>query len=82
MRLNLLWALGECGGDAAVRFLLEQVRRRDLELSEDELLWIARSLRRCGVIGREAIRGAVAMARAGGGERDRVARLAELAGVH
>lgn len=82
VRLNLIWALGESGGDAAVRFLLEQVRRRDLELNEEEMLWIARSLRRCGVIGREAIRGAVAMARAGGGERDRVARLAELAGVH
>ena len=82
VRLNLLWALGETGGDRSVRFLLSLIRSRDEELSDSEFLWTARSLRRCGVIGREAIRGAVAMAKAGGGERDRVARLAALAGVN
>ena len=82
VRLNLIAALGECGGEEAVRFLLEQVRDRQQNLSDLEFEWTARSLRRCGVIGREAIRGAVAMARAGGGERERVARLAQLTGVH
>jgi HEAT repeat protein len=82
VRLNLLSALGDSGGDQAVRFLLDRVRQPGQDLSESEFEWAARSLRRCGVIGREAIRGAVAMARAGGGERARVAKLAELAGVH
>ncbi|MCP4868807.1 MAG: hypothetical protein GY898_08815 [Proteobacteria bacterium] len=82
VRLGIAWAVGECGGEEAVRFLIELVRSRTEELSEDELAWIARALKRCGVIGREAIRGSVAIARAGGGERDRVRRLAELAGIH
>jgi len=82
VRLNLLSALGECGGDKAVCFLLDRIRRPEEELSTAEFEWTARSLRRCGVIGREAIRGAVAMARAGGGERERVRKLAKLAGVH
>jgi HEAT repeat protein len=82
VRLNLLCALGESGGDQAVRFLIAGIRNRDEELSELEFEWTARALRRCGVIGREAIRGAVAMARAGGGERERVAKLAQLAGVN
>lgn len=82
VRLNLLSALGEVGGDQAVCFLLERIRQSDDVLDEAEFEWTARALRRCGVIGREAIRGAVAMARAGGGERERVGKLAELAGVH
>jgi len=82
VRLNLICALGECGGDDAVRFLLERIRSREENLSSLEFEWAARALRRCGVIGREAIRGAVAMARAGGGERERVTRLASLAGIH
>jgi hypothetical protein len=82
VRLNVLCALGECGGDDAVRFLLERVRSREENLTPLEFEWTARALRRCGVIGREAIRGAVAMARAGGGERERVTRLASLAGIH
>ena len=82
VRLNLLSALGDSGGPEAVRFLLDRVRLPTQELSDLELEWTARSLRRCGVIGREAIRGAVAMARAGDGERDRVTKLAALAGVH
>lgn len=82
VRVGIAWAIGECGGEEAVRVLIEWVRSRDEELSEDELAWIARALKRCGVIGRESIRGSVAIARAGGGERDRVRRLAELAGIH
>jgi len=82
VRLNLLGALGDSGGDQAVRFLLDRVRQSNQDLSESEFEWTARSLRRCGVIGREAIRGAVAMSRAGGGERARVTKLAELARVH
>lgn len=82
VRLNLLSALGDSGGPEAVRFLLDRVRLPTQELSDLELEWTARSLRRCGVIGREAIRGAVAMARAGDGERGRVTKLAALAGVH
>lgn len=82
VRLNLLWSLGECGGEHAVRFLLDLIRQPEQDLSDEEFEWTARSLRRCGVMGREAIRGAVAMARAGGGERQRVARLATLAGVN
>ncbi len=82
VRNNISWALGECGGEEAVRLLVDLVRSREEELSEDEFVWIARGLKRCGVIGREAIRGSVAIARAGGGERGRVARLAEIAGIH
>jgi HEAT repeat protein len=81
-RKNIAWALGECGGEEAVRVLVEIVRSREEDLSEDEFRWVALSLKRCGVIGREAIRGSVAIARAGGGERDRVKKLAEIAGIH
>ena len=52
-----------------------------LGLSDDELPWVARSLLRCGATGRAAIRGAVTMARAGGGERERVRKLAAAAGL-
>lgn len=82
VRNNITWALGECGGEEAVRLLVDLVRSREEELSDDEFAWIARALKRCGVIGREAIRGSVAIARAGGGERTRVAKLAEIAGIH
>jgi len=82
VRVGIAWALGECGGEDAVRILIELVRSRDEALSEQELRWIASSLKRCGVIGREAIRGSVAIARAGGGERNRVRQVAELAGIH
>ncbi len=81
VRIEVAWALGEAGGEQAVRTLIELVRSRTEELSDDELAWIARALKRCGVIGREAMRGSVAIARAGGGERDRVKRVAELAGL-
>ncbi len=80
-RRNIAWALGECGGEQAVRALVDLLRSRDEALPDGEFEWIARSLKRCGVLGREAIRGSVAIARAGGGERDRVARLAEIAGI-
>ena len=82
VRLNIAWALGECTGPQAVQTLIELVRSRDEQLSELEFEWIARSLRRCGNRGREAIRGGVAIARAGGGERNRMQRLAELGGIH
>lgn len=82
VRLNVLWALGECGGEEAVRFLVDLVRDRERALSDDEFAWIAAALLRCGVIGREGIRGSVAIAKAGGGERDRVKRVADLAGIH
>ncbi len=75
-RANIAWALGECGGEPAVRALIELVRSRDEHLPDTELTWIARALKRCGVIGREAVRGSEATARAGGGERDRVQKLA------
>ena len=81
-RANIAWALGECGGEEAVRILVELVRSREEELPEHEFQWVALGLKRCGVIGREAIRGSVAIARAGGGERGRVKRLAEIAGIH
>ncbi|MEE2828449.1 MAG: HEAT repeat domain-containing protein [Myxococcota bacterium] len=82
VRLNLLWALGESGGDDNVRFLINRIRARDQDLSDQEFEWAVRAIQRCGVLGREAIRGCVATARAGGGERDRVRRMAEMAGVH
>jgi HEAT repeat protein len=81
-RSEVVAALGECGGEDAVRFLVDRVRDRDAELSDEDLRWLAIALLRCGVIGREAIRGSVAIARAGGGERDRVKRVAEIAGIH
>lgn len=80
-RNNIAWALGECGGQQAVRTLIELVRSRDEDLPDEEFRWIAIALKRCGVIGREAIRGAVTIARAGGGERTRAHRLAQLAGL-
>ncbi len=82
LHVEVAWALGECCGPDAVAFAIELVRDRDEDLSDDELGWLARSLRRCGVPGREAIRGSVAIARAGGGERNRVKRVAEIAGIH
>ncbi len=81
-RNNIAWALGECGGEEAVRQLVELVRSREEDLSDDEFLQVALALKRCGVIGREAIRGSVAISRAGGGERERVKKLAEIAGIH
>jgi HEAT repeat protein len=81
LRSNVAWALGECGGAEAVRAMIDLVRSREEELPDEELSWIARALRRCGVRGREAIRGAAAIAKAGGGERERVRRVAEMAGV-
>jgi len=82
VRLEVVAALGECGGEDAVRFLMDVVRDRDGDLTDAELRWFAASLLRCGVLGREAIRGSVAIARAGGGERTRVKRVAEFAGIH
>ena len=71
-RTNIVWALGECGGEQAVRTLIELVRSRDEALSDEELRWISVALKRCGVLGREALRGALTIARAGGGERARL----------
>ena len=80
-RNNIAWALGECGGPNAVAELTELIREPPQPLDESEFSQVARSLRRCGALGREALRGGLATARAGGGERDRVRRAAELAGL-
>jgi HEAT repeat protein len=80
-RSNLIWALGECGGGDAVSALLDLVLSRDEDLSDMDFAWIARSLARCGNLGRKAVRGSVTISRAGGGERQRVVRLAGLMGL-
>ena len=80
-RSNLIWALGECGGGGATAFLLGLVRDRDGQLIDSDYAGIGRSLLRSGRIGKEALRGGVTMARAGGGERQRMARLAAAMGM-
>ncbi len=80
-RCNLFWALGECGGGESVSQLVELVRSREEDLSELDFQWIGRALLRCGGLGREAVRGGVTIARAGGGERDRMRRLAAEMGL-
>jgi hypothetical protein len=57
------------------------VLSRDESLSDTDFAWIARSLRRCGKLGIQAVRGSVTISRAGGGERQRVVRLAGLMGL-
>jgi len=81
VRQTVAWALGECGGEQAVRALLESVRKPDGPLPEEEFTWTCQALLRCGNRGREAIRGGLTIARAGGGERDRLQRLAEATGL-
>jgi HEAT repeat protein len=99
VRNNAAWSLGEVGGEQAVKQMCEWVRGRsggsadgaaDQRLddshmaTEPELDMIARSLQRTGILGREAIRGAVTIARSGRGERKRwniVAEIASVAGV-
>ena len=80
-RVEVAWALGECGGPAATGALVELVRSRDERLSEAEFEAIARSVARCGRLGREAVRGALVTGRAGGGEKERVKRLAGTIGL-
>ncbi len=81
-RANLIWALGECGGGEATGALLDLVRSRAENLSESDFAWIGRSLLRCGMPGREAVRGGLTIARAGGGERQRMERLATSMGLN
>jgi hypothetical protein len=81
-RTNLIWALGECGGGEATGALIDLVRSREEKLSEDDFAWIGRSLLRCGMPGKEAVRGGLAIARAGGGERQRMERLAASMGLN
>ncbi|MCO4772691.1 MAG: HEAT repeat domain-containing protein, partial [Deltaproteobacteria bacterium] len=82
VRCEAAWALGEIGGEEAVRLLMEDLRKRAEreDPSDAEYVWIAAGLRRCGLRGREAIRGARTIA-ISSGERRRVNRVAELAGI-
>lgn len=82
---ELAFALGELGGEQAVRALVDAARTgQDAAgnaLDERGLDHVGRALRRTGRMGREAARGALAIARAGGGERDRLDLLVERAGL-
>jgi HEAT repeat protein len=82
VRIEATWALGELGGEAAVRSLMEDLRKRADrdDPSEAEYPWIAAALRRAGLRGREAIRGARTIA-ISAGERRRLSRVADLAGI-
>jgi len=80
-RTNLIWALGECGGGDATGALLDLVRSREEKLTERDFAWIGRSLLRCGMLGKEAVRGGLTIARAGGGERQRMEQLAASMGL-
>ncbi len=76
-RIEIAWALGECGGEEAVKQLVAAARSDETPADDVELAWIGRSLKRCGGPGREAVRGALSIARAAGGERQRLQRVAE-----
>lgn len=82
VRTEAAWALGEIGGETSVRLLMEDLRKRPdrNDPSENEYQWIAAGLRRSGLRGREAIRGARTIA-ISSGERRRVTRVAEIAGI-
>lgn len=82
VRIEAAFALGEIGGEDAIRVLMDDLRKRPdrADPSDAEAAWIARALRRCGVRGREAIRGARTIA-ISKGERRRLERVAELAGL-
>ena len=82
VRTEAAFALGEVGGEDAVRVLMDDLRKRPErgDPTDAEARWIAAALRRCGVRGREAIRGARTIA-ISSGERRRVERIAELAGL-
>jgi len=82
VRSEAAWALGEVGGEVAVRHLMDDLRKRAErgDPTETEYRWIAAALRRCGIRGREAIRGARTIA-ISSGERRRLETVAELAGI-
>jgi hypothetical protein len=83
LREEIAWALGEAGGPDAVRALIAVARDEDGRLlpGDRELAGIGRALKACGDAGREAVRGALTIARAGGGERGRLERVAEAAHI-
>ncbi|GEM_PF-1608245 len=96
VRRNAAWSLGEIGGEQAVNLMCGWVRGRsggsadgavderlddDVMATEDELKTIGRALQRTGILGREAIRGAVTIAKSGRGERKRWDIVATVAGV-
>ena len=96
VRTNAAWSLGEVGGEQAVSLMCAWVRGKsggsadgaaeqrldDAEMAtEQELQTIGRALQRTGNLGREAIRGAVTIAKAGRGERKRWNLVAQVAGV-
>lgn len=82
VRIEAAWALGEVGGEVAVRHLMDDLRKRAdrSDPSEAEYRWVATALRRCGIRGREAIRGARTIA-ISSGERRRLETVAGLAGI-
>lgn len=96
VRHGAAWALGEVGGETAVNLMCAWIRGRsggsadgaaeerldDATLAaDDELPHLGRALQRTGNRGREAVRGAVTIAKSGRGERKRWAVVAEVAGI-